>query len=1775
MTKRFLPGISFPAFFPIIFISAVSGLALSIPLMARAEGVSKNKPPVFQLVKTTMDGTGDAPRLCLHFNQPLDRQDASALAHFVTLSPALPFLPEVTQNVFCLDDLRFSTAYEVSVEKGFSDAKGQRLSAPLHLTAQFGPAPVKLAMSGEGYILPGTATSGLAIQSQHVAQARIHVFRLPTSVLIPGAGGPSDNGLTTPDFDMTTIYPYVFQALLESQLQDVWHGVMPLTGKNSDKAGRLTAFPLARVLEKVPPPPKTLLSGASFPLPRGLYLVTLENAATPADKSQIERILAGKPTDDNGPAARTPARWVAVSDLGLSLVRGDEGLTAGLRSFSSGKPVAGASVALVAKNGDILGSQKTDAEGQAQFPAALLHGKNAYAPARLVAGLNEAGQNGDATFMSLDGAWFDLSEQDVGGSPRPSGPVQALVQLDRDIYRPGETANALVLLRDRTGNAASLPDTTPANAPATLILERPDGLTELKKPLLHGADGGYTTALPLGLSVPLGAWTVKILRDPTRPPIGTARFTVKDFTPQLIAVNFKAPAFAVPGAPLSLAGEARFLYGAPGAGLTEMGTYRTLVDPTPIPALAKESGWTFGVGDVSSDLSSGTLPEATTDAQGQAEVTFTPTLPETSDRPLKVAVNAGVLEPSGRRVSQNLDIPVKRSDSLIGVRVPGQSDASAGKVSVPAEIAAFGPDNQPLKERPLRWKLARVNVFYDWALEAGSYGWSFRRHTQDVPMEAGTVKTDAAGRAHLAPQLAWGQYKLTLTDPKGGTTEDDFRVGWGASAQSNTPDRLPVTISTTNVRPGEKVLLHIGKGFAGQAQISLATNKILSARDVTVPPEGLDVPITAQDDWGDGAYALVTLYRPLAPAQSPLARMLGGKSQEAGPQQSGSQGARRPHDPVRAVGIAWIGLNQSAHKLALAVDAPPVVQSRKRVTIPVQVRDSEGRGVSQAHLVVSGVDEGILALTGFHPLDLFDILYGRKRLTLDMRDNYGALLLTDALAGQPRSGGDSEDAGAPSAAPLRHRENVDLFDGPVALDEQGRGNVSFEVPDFDGQLHLMGAVWTEKGVGNAQKDMIVRDPAFPDLGLPPFLAPGDRADVAVSIVDTTAPAGRYVVRASSEGPLSFPGPTSFAARIGPDTRRDTRMPLVAKGIGGAPAADGKAILTLSKDGGALLARDWPLTVRTGHFPFTTSIPASLGPNERAIFGANGIGGEDLKEFDPATLRLTLGATETGKLDVIGLQETIDLAGTTNSSSDLADLGRALLVSDPTLLSPPQTPKQVHDRIQKAVDTLLDRQGADGAVGQWEAADGRSLPGDNIMIADFLSRAHQAAYAVPEDRLDLLLNMLDTTLLQNPPAPGEDEANLSSKEAQSQGYKISAAYVLARAGHLRPHVLRSLADSLLNQKWSQKWSDTPGYYWSSVNGSVIPATSIGMGTLAAALALNDLSDVQGGAVTPGTLFERAILDLGPARSGPPPSWRKGGGPYLAYWSYVYQTATVFSLAAQAHDETHARQLLDRLSRLEIAPKDYDTSTITDLLEGAKALNSTGGRSLRIADREIVLPQLPAALPVSLASVRKGFSVVNSGAMPVDLFLVLHGLPAGDVGAKEAGVSIDRTGYTLDGTPLDLTHLKQNQRFIVCLEGDVDVPGTWPVLLTSMLPAGWEVESVIAPKEVKETSHEDDDNIDDNIKAKLPYGFLKYVSALAHVSVREDRVQALMTVTRESTLPMIVADPQKTTGQFRVAFIARAVTPGQFALPETVVNLRHHPAIMGRTASEQITIAPQAP
>src|SRR5690349_24555204 len=121
----------------------------------------------------------------------------------------------------------------------------------------------------------------------------------------------------------------------------------------------------------------------------------------------------------------------------------------------------------------------------------------------------------------------------------------------------------------------------------------------------------------------------------------------------------------------------------------------------------------------------------------------------------------------------------------------------------------------------------------------------------------------------ITKSLQWGQYRLTVADPAtGATTAYRFWSGWGGGVAGDRPDRVNVTTDKPLYASGDSAKIHINAPTDGKALVVVASNKIHWMRQVDVSASGTDVSVPVSSDWGSGAYAMVTAYKPLASAQS-------------------------------------------------------------------------------------------------------------------------------------------------------------------------------------------------------------------------------------------------------------------------------------------------------------------------------------------------------------------------------------------------------------------------------------------------------------------------------------------------------------------------------------------------------------------------------------------------------------------------------------------------------------------------------------------------------------------------------------------------------------------------------------------------------------------------------------------------------------------------------------------------------------------------------------------
>jgi alpha-2-macroglobulin len=1581
----------------------------------------------FHRLRTEMNQA--EPRACLEFTRPLD--PSVNYADYLAMEPAATFQTDVSGNLLCLGGLPLEPDRRVTIRQGLPSQDGQRTEADEVFTLTFGDRPAYVGFAGGGVILPRAEADGIAIETVNVSRLHVEVLRVPDAILSQhqiNAGETNEEGGWG---------SWSFNSAGEDVGVQVYEGRIEIDAAGMRNTAQTTVFALGAALREMRP---------------GAYVVKVRDASPGA----------GQRAGNENESPASAYRWILYTDMALQSFSGATGVDVVVRSLRTARPLGNVTLTLIAQNNEELARARSDSEGRVRFADALVNGDG---PAR-ARYIMAYGERGDFAALDLQRPGLDLSDRGVDGRRAP-GDIDAYLYTERGIYRPGERVRLIGLIRDEIGRAIS-------NRRSTLVVYRPNGTEARRIRLTEAVDGGAIAKnIEIDRSAPRGLWRAVLTVDGQEAIAGEASWAVEDFVPQRLRVRVEASdAVLRAGQSRAVNVQADFLYGAPGSGLAVDAEGRLTIDPNPFP---DQAGYSFGRADESFDERFFELPSTVTDGQGAAQLSLT--LPETPDTtlPLRARMIASVSDPGGRVVREGFTVPVRTRDLYIGLKPTFENRRAGAGERVAYDVIAVNGQGARVGVRGLQWQLVREEWNYDWYLDGGQWRW--RRTGRDIPVDGATIDVPAGEALRIAKDgLREGSYRLIVRDPRNGAESSQrFGVGWGGPSDDDaTPDMVTVIGPQDPVRPGSRARVQIRAPYAGEAQIVVATDRVIETRTVRVDEGGasIDVPVTRE--WGSGAYVLVTVMTPRDPVSLPV--------------------------PRRAVGVAYVPVDMGSRTLQVAAgEGLRNVRPNTRVEIPVQVRNAPGG--ERVRVAIAMVDEGILGLTGYRSPNATDYFFGRRALGVDVRDDYGRLLNPNLGApATARQGGDSLGGEGLTVVPTR---TVALVSDIVEV-RGGRAMIPLDIPDFNGTLRLMAVAWSETALGQDAEEIIVRDPVVAELILPRFLAPGDEAQGALNIDNVEGPPGAYTVTITGSPTAQIAAqPRRFQLNRG--QRQTALIPIT-----GGPLGVGQISLRLEgPQGFTAISRTYDIQSRAPYLPITITQTAPINPgaswrtpgNALARFRADGralISFSSLAGLDPAPLldelyRYPYGCTE----QLVSVAMPLLYYNTLASESDR------------------DADARIARRVQEAATQILDRQSPDGAIGLWRAGDGHASPWIGAYAVDFLQRAQRAGYAVPRQPMEQAYAGLRRVARLNDfggvgyqfevyrwPGSNDSTELLRSRAA------AYALYVLAKGGQADIGQLRYFHDNRLER-----------------DPSPLARAHIG----AALYHLGDRARAR-------SAFRMAERALGYRNVG---DW---------YQSPLRDVAGVLALAAEAGETELVDRLRQRLERDAPDAGALMTQEQVHLLLAANALLERAGPV------NVTLNGQPMAERRVMADAQRlaqGLVFANAGRGPVWRTLQTSGSPIEAPPAMQAGYTIDKRVYRMDGAPADLSGLRQGDRVVIVISGQPEGARTYPTVLVDLLPAGLEIETLLRPEDGAGAEQWD------GARRGGAFGWIGEITGTQVQEARDDRFVA------SSNL----------RGAYRYAYIARAVTPGSYTLPAAQVEDMYRPGVMARTGTSAMRIAPR--
>ncbi|WP_018699095.1 alpha-2-macroglobulin family protein [Amorphus coralli] len=1467
----------------------------------------------FRILDYSVDSDTASPRMCVQVSETLQGAPAD-IANYVGVEEIRDPIVSVDGKQLCVDGLKHGERYHVTIRSGLPSTVGESLEASAPFSIYVRDQSPTARFAGGAYVLPKSGAVGIPVTTVNTRELDIEILRI------------GDRGLagTVRDGDFKRqLSSWEVERIADNTGARIWSGAMDVEMALNEEI--TTAFPVADAIDALEP---------------GVYVMT------------------AKPIEDTTSWGQLATQWFIVSDLGLAAMSGSEGVDAFVRSVASAEALSGVEVRLIARNDQVLASARTDDEGHVFLASRTVpQAGDGMTPALLVAET----EDGDYAFLDMTAAGFELTDRGDTGRPAP-GPLDAFVTPERGIYRGGETVHVTALLRSDRAVATT-------GVPLTLIVTRPDGVEERRIVLTGDHAGGFTTDIDLLSTAMTGTWRIAAHVDPKAPAIGGATFLVEDFVPERIEVSLEAAdGFVELGGTLAIDVDARYLYGAPAAGLALEG--ETLVRPA--SAVPGFEGFRFGLEDDPFTPERAPLVELPrTGPDGTATISAPmPSVPATT-RPLEAEVTVRVREPSGRAVEESLTHAVAPSAPMIGIR-PGFSGGQVSEgATVSFEAIAIDTDGARTDLAGASWELLKVNRRYQWYRDGSA--WSYEPIVSTERVASGTVDFATQETARISAAVDWGTYRLEVTDPDSAATATSvgFSAGWvSLSAQADTPDVLEVGLDRADYAPGDTARVRLDPRFAGTAVISVVADRLLHTQTVDVPAEGTSIDLAVDAAWGPGAYVTATLFRPM--------------DVEAG------------RMPARAIGLDWLSLDREARTLDVSFELPDVAEPRQTTVVPVSIAGI-GEG-EQAYLTVAAVDVGILNLTGYEPPAPAEWYLGQRQLGVAMRDLYGDLIDSlGAVRGRIRSGGGAGPTSLAAAPPTQ--TPVSLFSGLVTVGQNGRAEIAFDIPAFNGTLKVMAIAWTNEKVGDAAADLVVRDPVVVSGSLPRFLAPGDATRIRFDLDNVDGPAGDYALSLAPTGPVVL---DQRSASLTLDAEETATIEV---GLSADAPGTGTITATLHGPDGSAFEQTFTLPVRPAAPPLRERRLQALAPGQQLS-----VGPEMAASLLPDDAQVTLSVTTGAPIDVPGILMALDtypygcVEQTTSRAMPLLYL--AEVASEVGIASDPA----IRERVDKAIRQVLALQDSSGAFGLWAPVGGDLWL--NAYVTDFLTRAKEAGYTVPALPLSMALDTIQNTLSYS--------SDFQSGEGADVAYGL---YVLARNGRASIGDLRYFIDERLDDF-----------------GTPLARAQIG-----AAVAFS------GDRQRAERAFASAAGALPPSGADDIPGRRDYGSPLrdaAAGLTLVAESAVdagevpAFARAVTVANEAHGNVLT--------------TQEMAWQLMAAHALgDSESGLDLSVDG----LPHGGALYrAVSVPSLQRDpLTVTNRGEVTAEVAITVSGTPRLPLPAAASGLAIERAYYSLDGEQVDPRQVAQNARLVVVLTATEaeDLPAE--LLISDLLPAGFEIEN----------------------------------------------------------------------------------------------------------------------
>ena len=825
---------------------------------------------------------------------------------------------------------------------------------------------------------------------------------------------------------------------------------------------------------------------------------------------------------------------------------------------------------------------------------------------------------------------------------------------------------------------------------------------------------------------------------------------------------------------------------------------------------------------------------------------------------------------------------------------------------------------------------------------------------------------------------------------------------------------------------------------------------------------------------------------------------------------------KRKHLPKRAFGVIHLPLNRDERKLNIAIENDEKVLPDREVTIRIKAQNLNAS--NSTFVTLAAVDTGVLNVSNFKTPQPHEWFFATRKYMAEIHDMYGSIMaLLDGKNVLQKFGGDA-DLARGGDEPTSDVQIVSMLSEKVQFDADGYAKVTLKLPYFNGEVRLMAMAFNENQYAGAESFMKIAAPVVIETSMPRFVAKDDKTFATIDIHNTEDDALSIDLQLIASDALGGKI-TQQKLDLSANEKRIIKLPITAQMHQGTGSVN--VIANIDRQDDFSVNRTWNIGLRP-------AFPAII-ETSREIIDAGKSFDLDSKLFDKFDQSNLKSVLKLSNIPVLNADEQLHhliqypygcLEQTTSRAWPLLMVEE----SDFGLFENEKQMKIFSERselIDGAISRVMGMLRYDGSFGLW-SSDSNEEYWLSVYATDFLLKAKSMGYNIPETQLSKTIKRLQYYVKGRAYLNADITRHLTNKNHFKFSYQAYAAYVLAGINQVNLQDIRKLHDN-----------------YAKNSNSPLPLAYL-------ALALEKMGDSRR-----ATEAWTAAVDF---------KWSQDRyGYYGDYGSKIRDLAQVVLLGTESNIanglSTSTFQLLKPLQQELTSRRWLSTQERGTIFRLAKALKNNANvgdkwkATLAISEATETFDQAIDLVKVWYEEdANRDFTIQNTGNVPMYLDFKTQGYLSKAI-PESNGINVERRYFNLQGNKIDIANMSSGDMVLVHIKIGLDKKYNYlpDAMLVELLPAGLELEN----QNLEHSMKLDDIKIDGKKILSWQTG-----TRIKHSEYRDDRFVAALSLSRYNANHLF--------------YIARAVTPGTYTVPPSLVEDMYRPEIraIGKTIDKMV-------